>query len=298
MNRRFARLAGIALAGLLCAAGPEPQPTEVIAQVGTTTLTVADVQAMLARLDPAARDKLLQNHAALSELVRDQLIRLELLNEAKAKKWDQNPDVAARAKEARDAVIVESYLASLTQPDAAYPSDAEVQSAYEANKTRFVKPREYRLAQIFLAVPADAPKAVDDAAQKKLRDIRQSLSRPHADFADSARQFSQDKTSAAHGGDTGWVRDDQLLPTVRDAIAGLPDNAVSDPVRAPDGWHLLKLLETRPATTAPLAEVKDTVARSLRQQKANDNARAYLQKMQTRQPLELNEIGISHIAAH
>jgi peptidylprolyl isomerase len=87
-----------------------------------------------------------------------------------------------------------------------------------------------------------------------------------------------------------------LVPAIKEAIAGLQDNGISDPVHAPDGWHLVKLLETRPATTAPLAEVKDTVVRSLRQQKASENARAYLQQMQSKQPLELNEILLAHVA--
>jgi hypothetical protein len=44
--------------------------------------------------------------------------------------------------------------------------------------------------------------------------------------------------------------------------------------------------------------VKDTLVRSLRQQKAADNARAYIQKMQAKQPPALNEIVLSHLAAH
>ena len=291
-------LAGIVLAGLLGAAGPDPQPTDVVAQVGATTLTVADVQAMLAHIDPAVRDQALHNRVALAELVRGELIRQELLAEAEAKKWDQDPDIAYRAKAAHDAVIVDSYLASLNQPDASYPPDAEVQAAYEANKTRFVKPREYRLAQIVLTVPADAPKSADADAQKKLRELKQTLSRPHADFADAAKRVSQDKLTAVKGGEIGWVRDDQLIPAIKDAVAGLPDNAVSDPVRAADGWHLLKLLETKPAATASLAEVKDKLVQALRQQKESANARAYLQQMQTKQPLELNEIALSRVAAH
>jgi parvulin-like peptidyl-prolyl isomerase len=297
MSRGLTRLcAGIALAGLLSGAGPDSQPSEVVAQVGATALTTADVQTMLAHVDPAVRDQLLHNRGALSELVRNQLVRQELLDEARTKKWEQNPDVMYRANLARDTVIVESYLASLTQPDASYPSDAEVQDAYEANKTRFVKPREYRLAQIFLAVPADAPKPLVDDAQKKIRELKQNLLKPHADFADNAKRLSQDKVSAERGGEIGWVRDDQLVPAIKEAIAGLQDNGISDPVHAPDGWHLVKLLETRAATTAPLAEVKDTVVRSLRQQKASENARAYLQQMQSKQPLELNEILLAHVA--
>ena len=295
MNRGFAVLC---VAVLLAAAGPEPQPADVVAQAGSISLTAADVQTMLEHIDPAVRDQVLHNHTALVELVRSQLVRQELLAEAEAKKWEQNPDVAYRARLAHDAVVVDSYLASLNQPDASYPSDADVQAAYEANKTRFVKPRAYRLAQIFLAVPADASKAVDDDAQKKMRELKQSLSRPHADFADSAKRLSQDKSSADKGGEIGWVRDDQLVPAIKDAIAGLPDNAISDPIKATDGWHLVKLLETKPAATAPLAEVKDKLVQSLRQQKENDNTRAYLQQMLVKQPVELNEIALSRFAPH
>jgi parvulin-like peptidyl-prolyl isomerase len=295
LNKGFAVLC---VALLLGAAGPEPQPTDVVAQAGSITLTEADVQAMLGHIDPAVRDQVLHNHTALVELVRSQLVRQELLAEAEAKKWEQNPDVAYRAKLAHDAVVVDSYLASLNQPDASYPSDADVQAAYEANKTRFVKPREYRLAQIFLALPADASKSMDDDAQKKMRELKQSLSRPRADFADSAKRLSQDKSSAEKGGEIGWVRDDQLIPAIKDAVAGLPDNGISDPIKAADGWHLVKLLETKPAATAPLAEVKDKLVRSLRQQKENENSRAYLQQMLVKQPVELNEIALSRFASH
>jgi peptidylprolyl isomerase len=298
MKRPAASILGIALAVLLGAAAPEPQPTDIVAQSGAITLTIADVQSMLGHIDPAVRDQVLHNHTALVELVRSQLVRQELLGQAEAKKWDQDPDVAYRAKLAHDTVVVDSYLASLNQPAASYPSDADVQAAYEANKTRFVKPREYRLAQIFFALPANASKSMDDDAQKKMRELKQSLSRPHADFADSAKHLSQEKSSAERGGEIGWVRDDQLIPAIKQAIAGLQDNAVSDPIRATDGWHLVKLLETKAAATAPLAEVRDKVIQSLRQQKENENTRAYLQQMLIKQPVELNEIALSHVPSH
>ena len=89
-----------------------------------------------------------------------------------------------------------------------------------------------------------------------------------------------------------------MLPAIKAAVAGLADNAVSDPVRAPDGWHLIKLLETKPAAPAALADVRDTIVRSLRQQKAAENARAYIQQMQSREPVELNEIVLAHVSAN
>lgn len=296
--RLAAGTAGRVLAVLLCAADPEPSPpspSDVVAQSGNVSITISDVQQLFAHLDPAMRAQLLANHAALLEVVRSQVVRRELLDQAAAKKWDQNPDVAYRAMLARDSVIIDSYVASLTQPDASYPTDVEVAAAYEANKARFVQPRQYHLEQIFLPVPADASAQANQEAQKKLRALKQNLSRPHADFAAAARQVSQNKQSAANGGDVGWVREDQLNPTIRDAVAGLRDDAISEPIHAADGWHLVKLLGTRPAATATLDQARETLVKLLRQQKASENARAYLQQMQAKQPIEINEIELSRL---
>jgi parvulin-like peptidyl-prolyl isomerase len=297
-SRRALRLLAAATVILLAAAGPELQPTDIVAQSGNTVLTVADVQALLAHLDPAVRDQVQRNPTALTELVRTRLVQQELLDAAKAKQWDQDPDVQYRANLARDTVIADTYLASLTRPDPSYPSDADVQAAYDANKSRFVVPRQYHLAQIFIALPADGTKQADEDAQKKLREAKQALARPHADFADSAKRLSQDQASAARGGDLGWLRDDQLVQVIKDAVAGLPDNGVSDPIRATDGWHLVKLIATKPATTASLAEAKDALVRALRQQKATENARAYVRDLQAKTPVELNEIALARVAPH
>ena len=283
--------------GAAASSGTAPLSSGVIAEAGDATVTLGDVQQLLAHLDPAVRERIAKDRNALVELVRSQLARQELLDAARARKWDQQPDVAYRAAMARDSVIVDTYLAALTQPDPAYPSDADVQAAYNANKARFVVPRQYHLMQIFLAVPQDASKQANDAARTRLRDLKQHLSRSPANFAETARRVSQDKGSAQHGGDVGWVREDQLVPAIRDAVAGLPDGAISDPIRAPDGWHLIKLLGIRPAAVAPLAEVRESLVKLLRQQKASDNARAYLQQMQAKTPAEINEIALSRLLA-
>ncbi len=52
------------------------------------------------------------------------------------------------------------------------------------------------------------------------------------------------------------------------------------------------------AAPAALAEVKDAIVRSLRQQKAAENARAYIHHMQSREPVELNEIVRAHVSAN
>ncbi len=280
------------------AASPAATPSnDLVAQRGNLKLTAEDVRDLLQRADPAVRAQLLANPAALSEFVRDRLLRQALLDQAKAVGFDQKPEVVLRANDARDSVVVSSYVASLTQPDAAYPSKAEIAAAYEANKSRFVVPRQYHILQIAVRLPVGSPAKAEEAAKAKIADIRQQLTKPKADFGELARKVSEDRTSAERGGDLGWLREDQLVPAVKDAVAGMTENSVSEPVRTPEGWHVLKLIGERPAAIAPLADVSNTIAQALRQQRAQQNARAFVEDMLRKEPIQLNEIELARSVA-
>ncbi len=285
-------------AALLCGPASAPalaQDDPVVAQQGDVTLTAGAIRDMVRFADPALRQKLDTDPAALGLLVRDRVLQLSVLARAKASNFDQRPDVAWRADRAREAVITDAFVASVTQPDPSYPSAADVQSAYEANKAKLVIPRQYRLSQIFVAVPVDAAKSADDAARAKAADARAQAVRARADFAAIARKASEDSATAAKGGDLGWLREDQLVPAVRSVVSGLSEGAVSDPVRAADGWHVLKLDGTRPAGPVPLDTVRDRLAQVLRQQKQQDLAQAYLTDLQKATPLRINEIEIGKL---
>ncbi len=284
-----------ALLMLLLAGGaaPAPQPAEIVAQRGSLRITAGELRDLLDRTDPAQRAQLQASPEALAGFVRDRLLQQALLAEAHAKGWDARPDVVQRANDARDAAIAQSYLAAQAEPDPAYPGEAELAAAYEANKARFMLPRQYHLAQIALLVPAGAAHDAEEEVRRRALDLGQQAARPHADFAGLARRFSQDRASAERGGELGWLREDQLAPAVKDAVAGLAEGAVSDPVRSGDSWHVLRLLETRPAAPAPLAEIRDQLVRLLRQARAQQAARAYVTDMLRREPIQINEIDLA-----
>jgi peptidylprolyl isomerase len=284
---------------LAVAATPAPDAADpIVAQRGDITLTASAVRDLVAATEPDERTRLEKDPTALAQFVRNYMLNQVLFAEAKAAKWDERPDIAARAERARQNAITETYLASVSQVEAGYPSEADVESAYESNKQRFMVPRQYHIEQIFVAVPATAGAKAEDDAQKKIADIRQQLAKKGADFAEMARKQSEDRTSAPKGGDLGWVREDQLIPAIKPIVTGLPENAMSDPVRSPDGWHLLKLLGTRPAGPAPLADVHDAIVASLKQERQQQNARAYFSTLLRKDPVQINEIQLSHSLSH
>jgi peptidylprolyl isomerase len=276
------------LAAALGLVGPAlaQEADPVVARGGGVTFTASQVRDMVRYADPSLRHALDTDPAALARYVRDRVIATIVLGEAHAQGWDARPDVAWQAAQAHDASIVGSWLAAQSAPDAAYPSDAQVEAAYAASKAQLMLPRQYHVAQIFIA----ASGAADAAADKRIQDARAQLR--HGEFAAVARKLSQDRGSAANGGDLGWLPEDQMLPAIRTAVAGLTEDTVSDPVRTADGWHLLRLLGTRPAAPAPLAAVRAQIVQALRRQKQQENARTVVAALVAKQPVQIDEIAL------
>ncbi len=269
----------------------------VVARRGDLTLTLSAVRELVRMSDPEQRHVLESNPDALLQAVRDRLLKLSIVKQAEDRGWDKRADIAYRLQLTRDDVIVGSWLAAQIPDDPHFPTDAQVQTAYDVNKPKLILPRRYRLAQIFLLVPPGSTKQTEDDDQRKLADVRQQLVKQHGDFATLAKRVSDDKISAAAGGDLGWVRDDQMVGVIRTAVQGLNEGGISPPVRGPNGWHLVKLVAVKPPQQATLAEARETLVRALRQERQGDLQRSFIGNLLQQQPIEVNEVELNKLSA-
>jgi peptidyl-prolyl cis-trans isomerase SurA len=103
---------------------------------------------------------------------------------------------------------------------------------------------EYLLSEIFLGI--DDPSQTDTTEQAAQRLMEQLHS--GADFAAVARQFSQ-SSSAAQGGEVGWVRPGDLTPEINSAIQSLTPGQIAGPIRSEGGFHILQLRDRRTTST-------------------------------------------------
>jgi parvulin-like peptidyl-prolyl isomerase len=289
-------MAAMTVAFAFTMARADQAPDPIVAQEGTVTLRASEVRQMLAMAGPELRQQMQRDPALLVQRVRERLMQLVLLDRARDEKWDQRPDVAYRAELAKEAAIAESYLAAQAPLPPDYPSEKEIAAAYEANKAKLVVPRQYRLAQILVAVPPGASAATESAAQKRAAELHKEIVNGHKDFAALARQASDDK-SRDNGGDLGWVREDGLVPALRQALSGLSQGDVTAPVRTPDGWHLVKLLGVKPPAQATLAEAHDTLVRAMRQERRLQMQRRYLLEMLQKDPIRIDQVELWKQAA-
>lgn len=268
---------------------------EVIARVGDSDVTADEVRATIQLLDARQQAALARDPALLSQTVRAVLANRLVLKEASAKKWEQQPAVVAQLARARESLIVETYLQSVTAPPDSFPSEAEIKSVYDANAGALLVPRRFRLAQIVVTVAKDADKPAEDAARKKLDDVVRKLKQPGADFAAIARSSSEDTASAEKEGEIGWVTEPDLRTEIRGQVTGLPKAGVTDPIRLEDGWHVVKLLDTEAAHTRPLAEVRDALVQRMRAERIEANRRAYVAELLKQSPPVVNEIALSKL---
>jgi parvulin-like peptidyl-prolyl isomerase len=286
-------LAGLALAVALGApARAADDPNETVGRVGTVEIKLGQVRDFLRAIDPNLRQQAEKDPQVLARIVRNELGRVAVLTEAREKKWDARPEVQAQVELARQQVILNSYLQSVVQLPAGFPSNAEVEAAYEGNKGNLMKPAEYHLAQIFLTVPASADKAVIDAVQRRADELARKARARGTDFGALAREFSDHKESAINGGDLGWLGAVQLLPEFRNAVGAMGKGDVSPAIRTPDGFHVVKLVDSKPSAVAPLSEVRDGLVTSLRQRKFEELQAAYINAMVERNGLAINEVAL------
>ncbi|WP_421133626.1 peptidylprolyl isomerase SurA [Alteromonas sp. A079] len=85
----------------------------------------------------------------------------------------------------------------------------------------------------------------EDKAKAMLAKFKEDLLNGDADFAELAKEHSEDPGSALRGGELGWADPNAYVPAFKEALARLAPGEYSEPVRSVHGWHLLQLIDRR-----------------------------------------------------
>jgi len=140
--------------------------------------------------------------------------------------------------------------------------DADIKAYYDAHKEDFTITKErLRLAQILIALPANAPPTQVTAAQKKAEMIRARAAKGD-DFGDLARVYSDDD-SKSNGGELGWFAPGDINDEILAGVKPLKPGEISAPVRTSHGIHIVKLEEHEVPGVVPLSEVKTPIRNQL-----------------------------------
>ncbi len=122
--------------------------------------------------------------------------------------------------------------------------EAEARNIYEQTKKNIGPDGLFLVSHIFMHVPQKAPQADIDKAKARIDSIYGAL-KGGADFADLARQFSQDPGTARSGGTLPWISRGQTLKEFEDVAFSLGKGEVSAPFLSPAGYHIAKLQDRK-----------------------------------------------------
>ena len=146
-------------------------------------------------------------------------------------------------------------------------TEDEVRLYYDANLPQYQTPGQVRASHILLRVDGDDDEAVAARAAALAAEARGG-----ADFAELAREHSEDETNAESGGDLGSFGRGRMVPEFENAAFAMAAGEVSDPVRSPFGFHVIQVTEKQEEVTQPFAEVRGAIENVLKRERSSARA--------------------------
>jgi len=126
-----------------------------------------------------------------------------------------------------------------------------------------------------------------DAAIRRLTEIKQAIASGAKSFEQAARENSED-SSAAQGGDLGWVAPGTFVPEFEDVINQLQPGSMSDPVVSRFGVHLIQVLNRR-EVTLDSKQQREQARNILREQKFEEAYNEWIRDLRGRAYVELRD---------
>ncbi|RYF73494.1 MAG: molecular chaperone SurA, partial [Comamonadaceae bacterium] len=134
--------------------------------------------------------------------------------------------------------------------------------------------------------PDDKRSAEQIATQ--MQGFKRNVQSGAADFANLARDNSQDTGSARNGGDLGWTVPGSFVPEFEEAMNRLQPGQISDPVVSRFGVHLIQVQGRREAKIDP-REAREAARNLLRDRKMEQAYEVWAQEVRHRAYVELRE---------
>ncbi len=133
-------------------------------------------------------------------------------------------------------------------------SDREVEHYLETQDKFGEESTQYHLGHILIAVKEAASSAEIQKAKSKADELVNKL-RAGQDFTQTAISNSQD-SNALNGGDLGWRKIADVPTLFSDVVRKLSQGDITDPIRSPSGFHIVKLLEVKGMGSAMVTKTK------------------------------------------
>lgn len=256
-------------------------------------LTRADYDAALQKLPENLRWDFATSPKRIQDLLNGLLLTKTLAAQARAHGLgddafvkDPAADPERRLADAELKRIDEASGAAFDAKKADF--EAKAREQYLIDRDKYARPEQIRFSDIAVAIKDRG----DDAAHQRVEEARQRLL-AGADFATVAREYSDDPKAKDNGGAMPLVSTKQLAPEFAKGVFALTRvGEISEPIKGPAAWHVVRLDERRPAGTAPFEEVRDGIMKQLRDRYLAQQRELRIQAVYRDPDLQINQPAI------
>ena len=142
-------------------------------------------------------------------------------------------------------------------------NEDQLRAYYEDNQEQFGLPEQRQASHILILAPEDADEAAVAEAKQQIEALRERAEQGE-DFAELAKNHSQDPGSAESGGDLGYFGRGVMDPAFEEAVFAMQPGEVSEPVRSSFGFHLIKLEAIKAGSVKPFDMARPEVEQAYR----------------------------------
>ncbi len=258
---------------------------EALFTAGKEVFTTEDMK-WLMKVFPGSEQFLL-NEARFKEFINAIAEQMILEHEAVVTGIADEPEIRMRLRLQRFQILARAYVqqklkeAKMDDPANIPITEEEVKQYYEQHQDEFTPPVEVRISHILLSS--------EEEAKEVLGKLKKG-----GKFADLAKKYSRDPTTKNNGGELkGWqTRQTRGLTSLVDAVLPLKVGQVSDVVKSPFGFHIIKLLEKKEGKTATYEEVKSRIQRRLQSEKQEEFIENLVKKILEKNPVVINDTAV------
>jgi parvulin-like peptidyl-prolyl isomerase len=297
---------------------------EIVAKVNGDIITRGDLERKRQEIEAELRQqgvtgtKLQQSvRQQASDALRDQIDQLLLVQKAKDLNISVDADVTKRIAEMqvqsgisdpdkfhdlireqtgmafedwrqqmKNALLTQRVIGQEISSHISIP-DAEKRKYYDEHKQEFVRQEQVFLQQILISTEGKTPEQAA-AAEKKAKDLV-ARARRGDKFSDLAISNSDDAETARSGGELPPFKRGQLMKPIEDVVFKQSKGYVTDPIKVPNGFLILKVVERYEPGQATYEEVENEIAERMSMPQMQPKVRAYLTKLREQAFLEIRQ---------
>lgn len=166
--------------------------------------------------------------------------------------------------------------------------EADIEAFYKQNLSQYQSPAQVRASHILFKTEGKDEKAV----QAKADEVLKLAKAPNADFAALAKKYSEDESNSANGGDLDYFGRGRMVAEFEQAAFAMKNGDISDLVKTSFGFHIIKMVDNKPESTRPLAEVRTEIEDQLKWRQAQADAEKIAKSLEgtIKTPADLDRI--------